>query len=158
MITGKAGKDLIKLYEGLPKQNKDGLYPPYICPAGYPTLGYGSRYQTNGAEVTMKDAPVSLTEAENILNYTLKTYESAVNSLVTVPLTQNQFDALVSFVYNLGAANLKSSTLLRKLNARDYKGAADQFLVWNKARVNGVLQPLNGLTKRRTSERDLFLK
>lgn len=158
MKTGKGGKDLIKFYEGLPKQNKAGKYPPYICPAGYPTLGYGSRYKMNGKEVTMKDSAVTLTEAEELLDYSLGTYESAVDNLVTVPLTQNQYDALVSFVYNLGAANFKSSTLLRKLNAGDYKGAAEQFLVWNKARVNGSLVALPGLTKRRTSERELFLK
>ena len=70
-----------------------------------------------------------------------------------MPVTQNQFDALVSFTYNLGAGNLRSSTLLKKLNAGDYAGAADEFPKWNKA--GG--KELAGLTRRRNAERDLFL-
>jgi lysozyme len=88
-------------------------------------------------------------------------FEQAVNSLVKVKLTQNQFDALISFVYNVGAdidadniaEGLGDSTLLKKLNAGDYKGAADQFLKWDKA--NGKV--MKGLTIRRQAERALFL-
>ncbi|EDH9820259.1 TPA_asm: lysozyme, partial [Salmonella enterica subsp. enterica serovar Typhimurium] len=80
-------------------------------------------------------------------------YENDVSRLVKVKLTQGQFDALVSFAYNLGARTLSSSTLLRKLNSGDYAGAADEFLRWNKA--GGKV--LNGLTRRREAERALFL-
>ncbi|EAA7932780.1 lysozyme, partial [Salmonella enterica subsp. enterica] len=80
-------------------------------------------------------------------------YESDVSRLVKVRLTQGQFDALVSFAYNLGARTLSTSTLLRKLNAGDYAGAADEFLCWNKA--GGKV--LKGLTRRREAERALFL-
>ncbi|MEG5623927.1 lysozyme, partial [Enterobacter hormaechei] len=83
----------------------------------------------------------------------LVSYESDVSRLVKVGLTQGQFDALVSFTYNLGARSLSTSTLLRKLNAGDYAGAADEFLRWNKA--GGKV--LNGLTRRREAERALFL-
>jgi lysozyme len=73
-----------------------------------------------------------------------------------VPLTQNQFDALVDFAYNAGAANLRSSTLLRLLNSGDYAGASGQFIRWNKATSNGQLIVLPGLTRRRTAEAQLF--
>jgi lysozyme len=76
--------------------------------------------------------------------------------MVTVPLTQNQFDALVDFAYNAGAANLRSSTLLRLLNSGDYAGASGQFIRWNKATSNGQLIVLPGLTRRRTAEAQLF--
>ncbi|WP_395225489.1 lysozyme [Salmonella sp. SKLX100676] len=91
--------------------------------------------------------------AERLLNTGLVGYENDVSRLVKVKLTQGQFDALVSFAYNLGARTLSSSTLLRKLNAGDYAGAADEFLRWNKA--GGKV--LNGLTRRREAERALFL-
>ena len=98
-------------------------------------------------------AKVVITEAERLLKTGLVSYESDVSRLVKVGLTQGQFDALVSFTYNLGARTLSTSTLLRKLNAGDYAGAADEFLRWNKA--GGKV--LNGLTRRREAERALFL-
>lgn len=91
--------------------------------------------------------------AERLLKVGLVSYESDVSRLVKVSLTQGQFDALVSFTYNLGARSLSTSTLLRKLNAGDYAGAADEFMRWNKA--GGKV--LNGLTRRREAERALFL-
>ncbi|WP_173506474.1 lysozyme, partial [Marinobacterium sp. xm-m-383] len=75
-----------------------------------------------------------------------------------VPLTQPQYDALASFIFNLGGANFRTSTLLRKLNAYDYVGAADEFLRWNKQRQGGQMVVLRGLTKRREEERALFLE
>ncbi|WP_312069487.1 lysozyme, partial [Acinetobacter sp.] len=79
---------------------------------------------------------------------------ASVNNLVKVPLSQNQFDALVSLTYNIGSTAFKNSTLLKKLNAKDYAGAADQFLRWNK----GGGKVLKGLVRRREAERALFLK
>lgn len=91
--------------------------------------------------------------ADRLLKTGLVGYENDVLKVVRVKLTQGQFDALVSFTYNLGARSLSTSTLLRKLNAGDYAGAADEFLRWNKA--GGKV--LNGLTRRREAERALFL-
>ncbi|MCJ2030709.1 lysozyme [Methylobacterium sp. J-043] len=95
---------------------------------------------------------ITQAEADDILARDLVRFEDAVARLVRVPVTQNQFDALVSFAFNLGEGNLGSSTLLKKLNAGDYDGAADQFARWNKAKG----KVLTGLTRRRAAEADLF--
>jgi hypothetical protein len=92
-----------------------------------------------------------------LLRGELVNFARDVLRLAKVPLDDGQFAALVSFAFNCGSGNLASSTLLRKLNQGDYAGAADQFLVWNKARKNGVLVELPGLTRRRRAERALFL-
>ena len=91
-------------------------------------------------------------DAEDMLKEELIEYESYINDLVTVGLNQNQFDAMVSWVYNLGAGNLKASTLLKVLNAGDYVGVPAQIMRWNKA--GGKV--LEGLTRRRQAEADLF--
>lgn len=96
--------------------------------------------------------------AEERLKIKLKKVAAEVAKLVTVPLTANQGGALTSFAYNLGSANLGVSTLLKKLNAKNYAGAADQFQYWNKAMINGVRKVLPGLVKRRNKEKEIFLK
>ena len=146
MKTSSKGKAIIKQYEGFRAK-------PYLCPAGVPTIGYGATYYLDGRKVKLSDPAISESDADKLLDKMLVKYEDAVNRYVQVPITQNQFDALVSFCYNLGQENLRNSTLLKKLNAKDYKGAADQFLRWNRA--GGKV--LAGLTKRRADERKLFL-
>lgn len=146
MNTSSNGIELIKGFEGF--RNK-----PYKCPAGVATIGYGSTYYADGTEVEMDDKPITSTEAESLLRHSLKGYEASVQKLVTVALTQGQFDALVSFVYNLGAGQLKGSTLLKKLNSGDYKGAAAEFDKW----THGGGKVLPGLVKRRAAEKALFL-
>ena len=146
MKTSSKGKAIIKQYEGFRAK-------PYLCPANVPTIGYGATYYLDGRKVKLSDPAISESDADKLLDKMLVKYEDAVNRYVQVPMTQNQFDALVSFCYNLGQENLRNSTLLKKLNNKDYNGAADQFLRWNKA--NGKV--LAGLTKRRTDERKLFL-
>ena len=144
------GLNLIKKFEGLHKVDADGMVVPYRCPSNVLTIGFG---HTKGVKKNMR---ITKQEAEDLLRDDMKIYEAEVKRLVDVPLTQFQFDALVSFVYNLGAANFNSSTLLKKLNAGDYAAVPAQFMRWNKARVNGKLQPLTGLTRRRSAEAALF--
>lgn len=126
---------------------------PYLCPAGVPTIGYGSTRYADGRAVTLADAPITEAQADAIMLATLGEYEAAVSRYVQVPINQNRFDALVDFAYNAGAKNLLTSTLLKLLNAGDYDGAAGQFTRWVFA--NG--QKLKGLETRRLLERQLFL-
>ena len=146
MKTSDMGLSLIKSFEGFSAR-------PYLCPAGVPTIGYGATYYPDGRRVTMQDRPVTVAQATDMLRSMLASYEAGVSRYVLVPVTQGQFDALVSFAYNLGLSALKSSTLLRLLNLRDYAGAAAQFLRWNRA--GGKVLP--GLTRRREAERVMFL-
>lgn len=105
------------------------------------------------------DKLTSEVQASAIFVNTLGQYEGAVNNYVKVSLTQNQFDALVSFTYNEGTYAFKGSTLLKKLNEKEYQFAADQFLVWNKITDphTGQKVTCDTLTKRRTAERHLFI-
>lgn len=146
MRTSEAGIRLIKKYEGYRGR-------PYLCPAGKPTIGYGATFYPDGRPVSMTDPAISEAEASRILVDMLGEFEAAVDRLVTVPITQHEFDALVSFAYNVGTEALAGSTLLRKLNAGDKAGAADQFLRWDKS----AGKTLAGLTRRRQEERALFL-
>ncbi|WP_229407164.1 lysozyme [Methylobacillus flagellatus] len=115
---------------------------------GYPTIGYGHKLGTFEDLWTITEA-----EATRLLVSDLVDAESAVNRLVKVPLTQNQYDALVSFVFNVGSGAFSRSTLLKLLNAGDYQGAANQFPAWRMS--GGVV--MAGLVKRRANERALFL-
>ena len=141
--TGNGGIALIKQYEGL-------RLTTYKDAVGIPTIGYGhveNPIPPGGTRtITAEDAEQSLRED-------LQRFEHDVNNMLTVEVTQNQFDALVSFAFNLGPANLKSSTLLRKVNSGDFNGAAEEFPKWNHA--GG--QVLAGLTARRNAEKNLFL-
>lgn len=139
MQISKDGLDLIKQFEGL-------YLKAYRCPAGVPTIGYG-----HTAGVAMGQA-ITQQQADDYLRRDVRQFERAVARLVSVPLTQGQFDALVSFAFNLGEGALAQSTLLRMLNAGDYAGAAAQFDRWNKA--GGRVLP--GLVRRRAAERALF--
>lgn len=145
-VTSNAGLNLIKGFEG------KRLYA-YDDGVGVWTIGFGTIKYPNGVRVKKGDVCTEK-QAEEYLQNDLVKFEAAINKLVKVHLTQNQFDALASFTYNLGETNLANSTLLKKLNKGDYKGAADQFLVWNKA--GGKV--MKGLVRRREAERALFLK
>lgn len=145
MQTSEKGIALIKQFEGC-------KLTAYQDSVGVWTIGYGWTQPVDGKPIRA-GMTIKQETAERLLKTGLVSYESDVSRLVKVGLTQGQFDALVSFTYNLGARSLSTSTLLRKLNSGDYAGAADEFLRWNKA--GGKV--LNGLTRRREAERALFL-
>ena len=125
---------------------------PYLCPAGVPTIGYGSTRYASGTPVKLTDPPITEVQADEIMHATLGQYVEAVNRYVTTSINQNQFDALVDFAYNAGAQNLRTSTLLKLLNQGDVAGAAVQFDKW----VSGGGKKLPGLVRRRAAERELF--
>ena len=145
MQTSDKGIAMIKQFEGC-------KLTAYQDSVGVWTIGYGWTKPVDGKPIRA-GMTIKQETAERLLKTGLVSYESDVSRLVKVGLTQGQFDALVSFTYNLGARSLSTSTLLRKLNAGDYAGAANEFLRWNKA--GGKV--LNGLTRRREAERALFL-
>lgn len=144
------GIELVKRFEGLHKKQDDGMVAAYRCPAGKWTIGYGS---TKGIRSGMK---MTEAECEQRLIHDLKDAEAEVKRSVSVPLTQGQYDALVSFVFNCGSGNFRSSTLLKKLNQGLYNDVPHQIMRWNKARVDGKLTVLNGLTRRRAAEGAIF--
>lgn len=141
MVTSEKGLGLIKQYESL-------RLAAYKDSVGIPTIGWGH----TGPEVKMGQK-ISQEEAVSLLRADVAKFEKTVGRLVRVAINQNQFDALVCFSFNVGAQALEDSTLLKKLNAGDFQGAADQLPRWNKA--GG--QVLAGLTRRRAAERQLFL-
>jgi lysozyme len=141
MKISTLGLDLIRRFEGL-------VLHAYRCPAGKLTIGYGH----TGVDVK-EGQKIDVFQADALLRSDLERFEKAVNKLVTAPLTQSQYDALVCFTYNVGEGNFKASTLLKVLNKKDYDGALGQFIRWNKA-GNHVL---TGLTARREAEQELFM-
>lgn len=151
MKTNNAALALICEFEGFVPY----WYPDPAHGWNVPTIGYG---HTDAAGYPRyaddENLHLSKADARIILARDLGQYERAVAEAVKVPLNENQFGALVSFTYNLGPGNLRSSTLLRKLNAGDYAGAAAEFPRWNRAGS----KVLAGLTRRRAAERALFEK
>lgn len=143
------GAALIKSFESC-LQPIPGGYQAYLDPVHVLTIGWGHT-NDNG---TQFNASSVWTQAQCDTEFLsdMAIFERAVSSLITVPLNQNQFDALVSFTFNVGKGNLAQSTLLKKLNAGDYAGAAQEFPRWNKA--SGKV--LAGLTRRRVAEAQLF--
>ena len=146
MKTSKAGLDLIKQFESF-------RAAPYLCSAGVPTIGYGTTVYPNGIKVKLSDQKITQQLAESFLQFHVNAIEKDVSRLVKVILSQNQFDALVSFAYNVGVGAFGDSTLLKLLNAGDIDGTSKQFARWNKA--GGKVS--NGLTRRRNAEKALFL-
>ena len=139
MNISQEGLSLIKKFEGCELE-------AYKCAANVWTIGYGS---TDGVKEGME---ISQERAEMLLLEDVEVFEESVNKIVEVPLEQNQFDALVSWTFNLGSTNLKNSTLLKVLNDKDYEGVPAQIKRWNKA-GGKVLQ---GLIRRREAEALLF--
>lgn len=139
------GIPIIRKYEGL-KLNA------YICPAGHATIGWGSRFYENGSKVQMGDK-ITIDRADRLLFDIVQKFEISVRGLIKKPLNENQIGALTSFAFNVGVGSLKSSTLLKKVNANpDDLTIRNEFLRWTKA---GGKQ-LKGLVARREAEADLY--
>lgn len=133
----------------------------YNDQADHCTIGYGHLVhygKCDGSESKEFRNGITKEQAKALLIDDIAEYEDYVKKHVTVPLTQNQFDALVCFVYNVGGVAFKGSTLLKLLNKKAYNGASNQFPVWNKVRIDGQLVVSGGLVKRRKAEKDLFDK
>ena len=147
ITTSQAGIDLIKQHESFRQQ-------AYLCPAGYWTIGYGATYYENGERVRKGDV-ISQAQAQKLLQFHLRTFEKEVDNATRDDLTQHQFDALVSFCFNVGPANFKNSTLLRKVNANPTDPSiAAEFAKWTK----GGGRVLPGLVKRRSDESKLYFQ
>lgn len=170
MRTSKKGVNFIKGFEGLELE-------AYMDIAGVWTIGYGHTSEALVKSVMQQivglplkpfeyrhffaqDGKIVTTKelAEDLLRQDLKPRERAVRDLVSVPLNQNEFDALVSFVYNIGAEAFRKSTARKRLNRGDRIGAAEAMTWWNKATIDGVKREVLGLTRRRAAEKALFLK
>ena len=146
LVLSRAGANLVKHFESCGHKAGPDRYASYRCPAGVPTIGWGT---TAGVKMNMV---WSLAQCDAAFLHDMRKFESEVKRLVKVPLTQWQYDALVSFCYNCGAGNLQKSTLLKKVNAGDFDGAALEFHKWCKAKG----KKLDGLVRRRASEALLF--
>ena len=144
MQCSDLGIDLIKEFEGF--RNK-----AYQCSAGVWTIGYGTTV-VNGVPVKKGDT-CTVEEAEEYLATDIDNFLTSIEDSIIIELSQNQIDAIGCFTYNVGVGAFKKSTLLKKINASDFDGAANEFLKWNKA--GG--QVLAGLTRRREAERKLFI-
>ena len=144
--TGAAGVALVRAFEGFRAR-------PYLCQAGYPTVGYGALRYLDGMAVTLDGRAVSVEEAESMLRRDLGAAEVAIARLVSRPLDQCRFDALASFVFNLGAGAFRASTLRRRVDAGDDAEAVRQFGRWVFAA--GVRSA--GLVRRRAAEAALYM-
>lgn len=164
----QAAIELIKSFEGIPDGDPATVnIDAYLCPAGVWTIGWGHAIMDGGAQLkgaankararALYPGGITRAQAEALLAGDLIPRAASVSSLLKVPVDDGQFGALIALVFNIGVGNLQASTLLRKLNAGDMAGAAEQFLAWDKARVGGVLKALAGLTRRRRAERAMFL-
>ena len=155
MKVNSDGIEIIKKWEGCADGDPSTpLLDPYICPAGVATIGYGSTWTSEGNRVSMSDEAITHEMASELLAEEVERVEQQLTRLISVSVTENQFSALGSFVYNVGSGNFQSSTLRSRLNRGDYVGASEEFWKWRRG--GGVILP--GLVARRAEEKELFLR
>ena len=146
MKISNNGINLIKHFEGLSLK-------PYLDVVNMPTIGWGNTFYEDGTKVTLKDKPITEERALKLLEVIAnKDFADKIFPAIKVPVSQSQFDAMCSLAYNIGTGAFLKSTLLKKLNLKDYIGASNEFLKWNKSGGKELL----GLTRRRKREQDLF--
>jgi len=142
------GYKLITGFEGLKLK-------PYLCSAKIPTIGYGNTYYSNGKHVTLLDEAITQLEAFEMFKEIADRFALAVNKRLTKPVTQNQFNALVSFAYNVGTGGFSTSTLLKKVNVNPNDlSIRNEFMKWTKAGGKVV----QGLVNRREKEADVYFR
>ncbi len=147
MKISNKGLELIKEFEGFSAN-------AYLCPAKIPTIGYGNTFWQDGRKVRLGEQ-ISKTKALELLEFVAnKDFADKIFPLIKVQINQNQFDAMTSLAYNIGVGAFSKSTLLKRVNAKDFIGASNEFLKWDKSGE----KPLLGLTRRRQREKELFLK
>ena len=132
---------------------------PYLCPAGVPTIGYGTTVYPSGVKVRISDKPITLEQAQTYLKYDCIGCENQILILIQAALNQNQFDALVSFCYNVGVFGFGASTLRKKINKNAFApDIRTEFMRWINATdpVSGKKVPLKGLFRRREKEANLY--
>lgn len=144
-VVSEDGYALVRTFEGY-------MPFPYKDVAGIETVGYG--YVLRPGDVFVY--PLLPPDADALLKREMGVFERDINRAVAVRLLQYQFDAVASLTYNIGPAAFRGSTILRKINAERHAEVPDGFLMWNKARIGGVLQPVKGLTLRRQQEANLY--
>ena len=144
----------LKLAASLCRQFEGFRSKPYLCPAGVPTIGYGSTYYSDGRKVTLNDALISQEDANALLMVELNhTYLPGVLRNCPILATdEKKCNAIVDFVYNLGIGRLQTSTLKRKINSQEWEAAQEQLMLWTK----GGGKVLPGLLKRRQAECSLL--
>jgi len=148
MVASQNCINLIKMFEGYKAK-------AYLCPANVPTIGWGSTMYTDGRKVKLGDT-INEQQAEELLMWELKNKSNALYGLV---LNHNQFDSCLSFVYNLGIGAFANSTLRKKILANPNNPLIkDEFLKWNKGKVDGKMTVIRGLTRRREAEANLYFK
>ena len=149
-LINERGIEIVKSFEGLALR-------PYVCAGGVNSVGYGATRSSTGGPIDLDMEPImeaeAEAEAETLLIRDLENSEGWVSRLIKTALTENQYSALVSFTFNVGAGALQRSTLRMKLNRSEYQGAAEEFPKWRMA--GGRI--LAGLVRRRAAERTLFL-
>jgi lysozyme len=146
MKLNNAGYLLITEFEGFSAK-------PYLCSAKIPTIGYGNTYYSDNKRVTMLDKEITKVQAFEMFKTIADRFADKVNKLVTSPLNQNQFNALVSLAYNIGTGNFASSTILKKVNKNHNDVSIElEFKKWNKVNKKEVA----GLTRRRNYEADIY--
>ena len=147
MKISSKGLELIKEFEGFSAN-------AYLCQAKIPTIGYGNTFWQDGRKVRLGEQ-ISKSKALELLEFVAnKDFADKIFPLIKVEVNQNQFDAMVSLAYNIGVGAFSNSTLLKRVNAKDFIGAGNEFLKWDKS--GG--KPLLGLTRRRQREKELFLR
>jgi len=146
LTTSKKGLEHIMKWEGI-------ILKRYICPAGKPTIGVGHVIlpNENYLEITKE-------QALEILTKDVQRFELAIKKHITVPLNQNQFDALVSFIFNTGEGGIINTSIQKAINSSDFSKVPEKLKEWCKFRVGGVMKVNKGLLNRRTSEAQLFME